>query len=98
MCPHSSPGFSRAKAAAPTIIERIGQGRHELSRIRTLAIEAPSIRAGKIGAQCPHRFADRGEVGKLGHVPPCGATQAATSHVLFLAIDDREAKCECRRG
>ena len=67
---HDGGGGRHGQSAAAVLLRdqrgekaRFGQRRDELGRIGALAIELPPIFAGEIGAQCPHRFADRGEIG-----------------------------------
>ena len=74
--PPYSSGISAARK--PALVKR----RDEFLRIGALAIERPPIFAGKIGAQRPHRLADRREVGAFGH----GLTSARP---LLMAMTSR---------
>ena len=86
---HDGGGRGHGQSAATVLFRykssekaSFGQRRDELGRIGALAIEPPPIFAGKIGAQCPHRFADRGEIGCVSH----GRTSARP---LLMAMTSR---------
>ena len=86
---HDGGGRGHGQAAAAVLFRNesgekagFGQRRDELGRIGALAIEPPPIFAGEIGAQCPHRFADRGEIGCVSH-------ERTSARPLLMAMTSR---------
>ena len=86
---HDGGGRRHRKPAAAILFRdergektRLGQRGDEFARIGTLAIEPPPILAGEIGAQRPHRFADRCKIGGFGH-------DRTSARPLLIAITSR---------